>query len=507
MIFEKNLNSRPSLPGNYYWFFVIAWTIIIGAFLFLGIFQIQRIQQEMVKNEARANFNKDQALRLWATTHGGVYVPITEGTPQNPYLSHVKDRDIKTPDGKALTLMNPAYMLRQTMKEYENLYGVRGHITSLQYFRPETAPDEWEKSGLQQFESGVKEISEFTERDGKPYFRYMSPMIVKEGCLKCHGHQGYKVGDVRGGVSVSVPMAPYLANEHRQIISYSFPLGFLWLLGLIGFNWANRGLRNRARERDMAEAELKKAHGELDQRVRERTAELAIITEELRAEITERKQAEERIKASLKEKEVLLGEIYHRTKNNMQVICSLLSIQSMHITDKRVLTIFEETENRIRAMSLVHQKLYQARDLSRIDLKDYIKDLGDHLLTSYQAKPGRILFHVEGDSIPILIDYAVPCGLIVNELISNSLKHAFPNDRDGEILISLHVSDDEIEMDFRDNGIGLPKGFDLENCESLGLGLVRDLTKGQLRGETELKEAQGMEFQIRFKQSSYKARV
>ena len=152
----------------------------------------------MVKNEARANFNKDQALRFWATTHGGVYAPITGQTPPNPYLSHVKERDIKTPDGKALTLMNSAYMLRQTMENYESLYGVRGHITSLKHFREETAPDEWEKSALQGFESGAKEIFEFTEIDGKSYFRYMSPMIAKEGCLKCHGHQGYKMGDVRG---------------------------------------------------------------------------------------------------------------------------------------------------------------------------------------------------------------------------------------------------------------------------------------------------------------------
>ena len=257
MIFAEKSKSRSPVLETYSLYIVIAWTIIVGGFLLFGIFQIQHVQQKMVKNEARANFNKDQAFRLWATTHGGVYVPITEKTPQNPYLSHVKDRDIKTPDGKALTLMNPAYMLRQTMEEYESLYGIRGHLTSLKYFRPETAPDEWEKSTLQKFEIGAKDIFEVTEKDGKPYFRYMSPMIVEKGCLKCHGHQGYQVGGVRGGVSVSVPMAPYLANQYRQTITYAFSLGILWLLGLSGFIWANRGLKNRARERDIAEAELR----------------------------------------------------------------------------------------------------------------------------------------------------------------------------------------------------------------------------------------------------------
>jgi Protein of unknown function (DUF3365) len=265
MIFRKNLNFF--LLETYSWFIVIPWCIVVGCLLLIGIFHIQHNQQEMVKNEARANFNKDQALRFWSSTHGGVYVPITEETPPNPYLDHVKDRDIKTPAGKALTLMNPAYMLRQTMESYENLYGVRGHITSIKHFRPETAPDEWEKSALQKFERGEKEISEFVEIDEKPYFRYMASMIAKKGCLKCHGHQGYKVGDVRGGVSVSVPMAPYLANLHRQTIAYAFSLGLLWLLGFCGLVWADRGLKNRTRERDIAEAKLQEAHDELEKRI------------------------------------------------------------------------------------------------------------------------------------------------------------------------------------------------------------------------------------------------
>jgi hypothetical protein len=274
MIFGEKPKSRSSVLETYLLYFVIAWTVIVGGFLLFGIFQIRHIQQEMVKNEAFANFNKDQSLRLWATMHGGVYVPITEETPPNPYLSHVKERDIRTPDGKALTLMNPAYMLRQTMAKYEIFYGVRAHITSLIHFRPETAPDEWEKSALQEFERGTKEISEIMEMDGKPYYRYMSPMIIENACLKCHGHQGYKVGDVRGGVSVSIPMTPYLINQQRQTLTLTVSMGLLWLLGFAGLFLANRGLKNRVMERDRAEAELQKAHDELEKRVKERTADL-----------------------------------------------------------------------------------------------------------------------------------------------------------------------------------------------------------------------------------------
>jgi len=298
MIFKKNLKSPLSLLETYSWSLVIAWTIIIGSLLLFGISQIRHVQREMIKKEARANFNKDQALRFWGAIHGGVYVPVTKETPSNPYLGHVPERDIKTPSGKSLTLMNPAYMLRQTMERYEDLYGVRGHLTSLKHFRPETAPDEWEKYALKKFEQGAQEVFEFTDIDGEPYFRLMSPMIEKTGCLKCHGHQGYKVGDVRGGVSVSVPMAPYLANQKRQTIVYAISFAILWVLGFTGINLATRRLRLRIGERDKAEAELQKAHEELEMRVEKRTAELKEVNEQLRKEIKERNLAEEALRES-----------------------------------------------------------------------------------------------------------------------------------------------------------------------------------------------------------------
>jgi Protein of unknown function (DUF3365) len=272
--FQGETKILGSVLETYSLSFVIAWTFIVGGFLLFCIFQIQQIQHEMVKNEALADYKKDQAFRFWATAHGGVYVPITEETPPNPYLSHVKERDIKTLDGKALTLMNPAYMLRQTMNKFESLYGVHGHITSLKHFRPETAPDEWEKYALREFERSAKEISEFIDMDGRPYYRYMAPIITEKGCLKCHGHHGYKVGDVRGGVSISVPMTPYLINQQRQTITVAVSLGLLWLLGLAGLVWAKRGLKARVRERDRAEAELQKAYDELEKRVKGRTAAL-----------------------------------------------------------------------------------------------------------------------------------------------------------------------------------------------------------------------------------------
>ena len=140
-------------------------------------------------------------------------MPIDEKTPPNPHLEHVPERDIQTPSGKRLTLMNPAYMVRQLREEFAKLYGVKGHITSLKNFRPETAPDDWEKAALKEFEGGRKEVQEFTVIGDEPYLRLMRPLIADKGCLKCHGFQGYKEGDVRGGVSVSLPMKDFLAID------------------------------------------------------------------------------------------------------------------------------------------------------------------------------------------------------------------------------------------------------------------------------------------------------
>ena len=264
MIFKTEFNSRSTLLVSYLWAFILAWTLIIIFFLFFGVFEIRHIQQEMARREAHANFDKDQSIRLWSTVHGGVYVPVTKETPSNPYLGHIKDRDIKTTNGKRLTLMNPAYMLRQTMDKYESLSGVRGHITSLKYFRPETAPDKWEKAALQEFQRGINEVSEFTTLNGAPYYRYMAPMVAKPNCLKCHGHQGYKVGDVRGGVSISVPMKQYLANQNQQSLILSVSLILLWVIGFVGFRTATNSLKHKIRKIEHAESELHKAHDQLE---------------------------------------------------------------------------------------------------------------------------------------------------------------------------------------------------------------------------------------------------
>jgi len=221
------------------------------------------------------------------------------------------------------------------------------------------------------------------------------------------------------------------------------------------------------------------------------------------------KQAEDQLKAALQEKEVLLQEVYHRTKNNMAAICSLLQLQSDHIEDEQVLHIFQETENRILSMTLVQQKLYQSDDLANIDLKEYLMDLADTVFENYQMRSGNIALTFDIES-PVIVsnDTAIPCGLILNELLSNAMKYAFPDDattlsdQTHQISVSLYAMDaGEIELRVRDNGVGLPDDFDLRNSPSLGLELVTMFAESQLQGTLELKSAQGAEFIIRFKES------
>ena len=214
-------------------------------------------------------------------------------------------------------------------------------------------------------------------------------------------------------------------------------------------------------------------------------------------EITERKKAEEKIKSSLLEKEILLKELYHRTKNNMQVISGLLSLESMAPGDKGLQTIFKETQDRIRAMSLVHEKLYKSQDLSNLDVKEYIEDLCMALMESYSSE--KVSLQLDVQRIPLSIELATPCGLIINELLSNSLKHAFAGTRKGEIRIAMNKEGEGgISLVYSDNGVGLPPGLDPANTKTLGLRLVNNLVLGQLEGKLEVCHGNGTGFRIKF---------
>jgi PAS domain S-box-containing protein len=232
------------------------------------------------------------------------------------------------------------------------------------------------------------------------------------------------------------------------------------------------------------EEQLHQAKFNLEKKVQTRTAAVAAVNTKL--------------KASLTEKEVLLKEIHHRVKNNMQVISSLLSLQSRYITDPQALEVFRDSQSRVRSMALIHEKLYKSENLARIDFTDYINDLTRVLFQSYQAHQQKVIFRLQSEKLFLELDQAIPCGLIINELISNTLKHAFPHGQGGTLTINL-VSDEieRITLTVTDNGVGFPPDLDFQETETLGLQLVNSLV-GQLDGTISQTHNGGTEYKIRF---------
>lgn len=214
--------------------------------------------------------------------------------------------------------------------------------------------------------------------------------------------------------------------------------------------------------------------------------------------ITKLKNTENELKNSLKEKDLLLKEVHHRVKNNMQIISSLLSLQSSYIEDENVRTLFQESQNRIRSMAMVHEKLYKSENMSKIDFKQYMSDLVDSRSYNHRINPDNVKKKME----PVLFDVetAIPSGLIVNELVTNTFKHAFPDGNMGKITVELYKKKDTVFIKVSDNGIGFPENIDFKNTKSLGLKLVNSLVM-QMDGEIQLNRTNGTAFTVSFTRS------
>ncbi len=202
----------------------------------------------LARKEAETSFNKDVLYREWNARHGGVYVPVTPETPPNPYL-HVDERDIETSAGKKLTLMNPAYMTRRVYALAREKYLIKGHITSLKPINPLNEPDSWEIRALQKFENGVPEYYEIVADGGQQILRFMRPFITQQACLKCHAQQGYRLGDIRGGISIAIPMEGYwslFGNYMRQLFLIYL---VIWLLGVVATVVVSRRIKKHNEEK------------------------------------------------------------------------------------------------------------------------------------------------------------------------------------------------------------------------------------------------------------------
>ncbi len=214
-------------------------------------------------------------------------------------------------------------------------------------------------------------------------------------------------------------------------------------------------------------------------------------------DVTERRKAEELIKTSLREKEVLLREVHHRVKNNLQVVSSLLFLQSQTVKDEETRRILEESRNRVKSMAFIHKQLYQSTSVAKIDFAPYVRNLTRNLLDSYRTNGNGVVLDVRVENVFLALDAAIPCGLIINELVSNALKHAFLKGREGRIGVDLEKVEEQNVLTVSDNGVGLPGDLDVLNTETLGLQLVTSLV-AQLDGRMELVRDRGTLFKITF---------
>jgi len=377
----------------------LLWTLsLVGSFGWLR-HQERCNLLEIARAEARVAFEKDVLYRQWSASHGGIYVSVDADTPPNPYLAHLPERDVVTPSGRVLTLMNPAYMTRQVFElANKDKLTVRGHLTSLRPLRPENAPDPWERRALLAFAKGEKEFSEQVTTGGEPSMRLMRPFFMEQGCLKCHASQGYRLGDLRGGISVSVPLSAFAGYEGKLASGAALTHAALWLFGLGVLFAGHRTLAKDITRRLLAQQRLHEQALLLEQEIAERQrAEESLQRQALvlREEIKEREQAEEQLRHAQKLEAIgqLAGGIAHDFNNILTVIVGHGNLMEMSLKGddplrERLRPIMSAAE---KAAQLTHSLLTFSR---KQVMRSQLADLNDIV-----QGVNRLLVRVIGENI------------------------------------------------------------------------------------------------------------
>ncbi len=473
------------------------WTAVVGASLYLSRAEIQRHNLEVAAAGARNMFRMVVLTRLWNASHRGVYVPVDDTIQPNPYLDHPR-RDLKTYSGIDLTMVNPAYMTRLIAEVAAREKGVQFHITSLWPIRPANAADEWETGALRQFEQGVKEVSALTSSESGMLYRYMAPLPVVGACLKCHERQGYKLDDIRGGISVSQPYAPFEAAAIQTFrLELAKHLGVLLLVAIAGW-W----LLEQLRRRWMAlESNIQELH------------------------LTRDKLVQNENMASLGR---MVAGFAHEVNTPVGVAVGAISHSEDALRDmERLIEQDEVSEEDIRAnLDILHQSstlalsnLQRAANLVRSFKRSSIDQISEHTrLFNLRELIDDVLLSLHNRLKKLPLDVTVDCprGLVIDgqpgyydqlltNLLQNSIHHAFG---DGSVAGSIRIeagrqADGRLRIGFADDGAGMEKTvadkvFEPffttrrgQGSSGLGLYICHQISTGRLQGEINCSSAPG----------------
>ena len=429
---------QPRVLKRYELGLLAGWTVAISALFCLNV-QHERAQTlETARTQARSNFQRDVVYRHWNAANGLVYVEIGPHTQPNPYLTGIPGRDVTTTSGKKLTLVNPAYMSRLVFDLARQGHEVRGHITSLRPVRPQNRPDPWETVALRAFQRGVGEMSSLEQLEGRSYLRMMGPLITAQECLKCHGKDGYRVGDIRGGISVAVPMEPLWRIFRQSIVVYGVSFALLWFCGSAGIFLGASKLRKTILERDRAEGEV----AGMNRNLLALTVELKTANEELDA---------------------FCATVSHDLRSPLTCIggyCQLIQAApaGQHL-DNCVPYAGIMLQQTTRMEKLIDTLLNFSRlnrgelRRGRADLSAIAKEVAAELSTGTPEKPGRFIIAegvtAEGD--PALLR------VVLQNLLGNAWKYSGKCE-ERLVQFGATIRDAETVYFVRDNGIGFAQG-------------------------------------------------
>jgi signal transduction histidine kinase len=466
---SEGITTHPAGLGRYVWVLAAAWTVAVVGSLVWNVLRVKQGTLEDARIQARALYAKDIVYRRWVAGHGGVYVPVTAKTPPNPYLSRMPERNITTPSGRQLTLINPAYMTRQVHELADQEYGIRGHITSLKPIRPENAPDPWETKALQAFERGQREVSSVQQE----YMRLMRPLITEKGCLKCHAAQGYREGDIRGGISTSVPMAPLKAIAARTMLTLGMGHLFLWLMGMGGIILGTQRLRRKESDRSAAAQALQEAKDDLQTRVEERTSELSIANKQLSEDISEHKRLEEKLarakdaaEAGSKAKSDFLANMSHELRTPLNAIIGfsegLLERADRHpLNDHQKDRIAKMLQSGGHLLALINNVLDIAKvedgqteiNITTFPVRPLAEEMADLAQELVRGKE-EVTFSLElTDEVTLLTSDRDRVRQILVNLVSNAIKFT----DQGSVTLRIQYHDGYIDMVVEDTGTGIPE--------------------------------------------------